>query len=693
MGKRLQSKVKKLALAYQTGWEYMPGDEEPGSVVTDIFLDMAEDNRQRYSRIWQKQEQVFQGAVPESEKSAGEFAGELAVKVSPEEHGKWLEKGSQAYMETGQGAQICVRTVSPLQLTSAKLQYAIYRKGLCAWLAWEAGQGQDSLALFRQSGKELAHPLFRWYFRGLFDGRADFCFEVKFHRKALPAGALGGKWTVSDGEAVFPAAWKQTEQGYFLEGRTPGFAGNLEGQTYEVRLAVPSEEALSEEWAETLCGGYGLRVGAEEREPGLCITDTAVEGAGQILPFGVSLEEACCCYLSCDRIMAGAEGEILLRFREIFLREERLPEPHSREYEKLYKKYPWLGQSETVREWQAEDTFWEYFDGNRWRILPGSDGWKTGCPGRGQGERSFSWRRPRDMKPCVVEGEEHFYIRLRLARVQNAYALYYRKSIPVLEGIRFWAKERLALPERQKIPRPGEMKGESMFLGFDREVTPDNRWYTGAGSRSFTREEIRGTGVRFGREAFWVEPAGKEPENLACFCPNYVPLRMAPEEGVPGHAEWQIRKGDIFHLEPANMGVLEAECLSDICCAGAGVPVVSARQAAEHRFAHFGRMLTLWDMELMLQERYPLLRVRACVFRREAGRLEVELACLDGLNDSVREQWEREYRDNWHVRLTEIRDWLEETLSRSGPVWLQKCSVRCSFPDRGNGENGTSHGR
>ena len=243
MRKGSQTMIKKLALAYRTGWEYIPEGEEAGSVLTDIFLDMAEGNRRRYEHIWRKQELVFQKVIPEQGYHAGKLSGELAVKASGEEHGKWLEEGSEVYMLQEQGMPVRFQTVGSLQLTSAKLRYAVYCKGLCAWLTYDSdGEEQSSLALFRQGGKELSRPVFRWYFRALCDGMEDFSFGVEFRRAARPGTLLPGRWTVSDGKTIYPADWCQTASGFRLEGSTPEFAKNLRGEMYELRLELSPKE-------------------------------------------------------------------------------------------------------------------------------------------------------------------------------------------------------------------------------------------------------------------------------------------------------------------------------------------------------------------------------------------------------------------------------------------------------------------
>lgn len=673
------AKIKKLALAYETGWEYRPGSEEAGSVLTDIFMEMAKRNQERLKRVWEKQEMVFLKAVPEPEEVLGGRKGTLLIKASGAEDGKWLEEGTKVSMPREEGRPLRFRTVRSLQLTSARLKYAVYCRGLCAWLAYEAKEGEPGpVPLFQAAGEALAHPVFRWRFPGLCDGREEVCFRADFGKEECPAPALSGSWTVSDGETELPLEWRQTEDGCLLKGQTPEFAANLKGEPYEIRLELSAEEELPEEWLKTLYGGFFLTRDAEEAETDICLTDDDAGSGKRLLPFGSSPEEASCCYLSCDRIIAGEEKEIILRFRESVLLEERIPEPLPEEYKKLYKKYPWLRTVETVQEWKVGETKWEYFNGTLWRILPGSEDWQTFC-GTEEGERAYRWVRPADMEPCMAGGEEHFYLRLRLSRVSNAYAAYYRKWIPVLENIRFSAGKRRMAPNAQLLPERKKAGEERMYLGFTGGITPGNCWYTGEGACSFAQEQIKGAGELFGRTAFWVEWTERRAGELSCLAANYVPIRQEPEEGEgdeDGEEELQIGAGTEFYAQPRDMGILDAVCPSEVRYDGAGVPVRQEKKAAENYFMHFGRMLTPMDMELMLQERYPFLKIGFLAFRQKERRLDIELALVEGEKLSpMPETSEKEARK----KLPEIREWLETAVSKQGALWLKDCCVHCTL--------------
>lgn len=713
--KEWEIRVKKLALAFGTGWEYMPGSEEPGSVLTDLFLEMERENRERYEKIGERHKQAFLKVVPERETETAKLKTALSVKVSGEHDGKMLEEGTEVYAFSTQEEMVRFRTVSPVRLTAAKLCCVIRRRGLSAWLTYQEGDGFPA-EFFQPAGRELAHPVFRWRFRGTWDGRENFSFTLKFKAGAAEQIPLAGIWTVACGQDHYEAQWEQSEEGFRLSGDCPGFAGHLEGEVYELRLEFPAGEEVTEGWMKALCGGIVLEEKEHGLEPELCITDEGACGSVSLRPFGSALNPAACCYLACDRAVAGRAGELEIRFAESYETEEQLPEPEPKEYERLYKKYPWLRQRETVQDWAAGETAWEYFNGSFWRALPGSQYWQTGCHPNRTGEKRYRWTRPTDMQPCMIEGEEHFYLRLRLCRVQGAYSACWRKYIPVLENILFSSGECHMEPEGQDVPEPGEALASALYLGFDREITADNCWYTGKEGFSFAPGQIKGERKYFGRrQACWAEladgtPIGKILEEPACFLPNYVEILQYeddPQHGEdlqhredPQHGE-DLQYGDdsrkerdeeelspnipeqtAYYVETNAAGMLDAVSVAETRYDRAGAPVREEREAAGHFFSHFGRLTTVMDMEILLQERYPFFRVENCLFRREGGELEVVLAAAGKGRRGLAESencWKNcpEPGERQEDMTAEIGEWLEHTIHKIGPVWLQRVRVRC----------------
>lgn len=684
-----QIRIKKLALSYGTGWEYLPESREAGSVLTDIFLDMELENQNRFGRIWEKQEREFLSIVPEAREEPRRLETALSVKAAGENDGRWLEADTRVYTMTEQGSLLGFRTVSPLRLTAAGLRWVIRRRGLWAWLCYQEGD-TFPVSLSAAGDRVLAHPVFRWRFKGLCDGHDSFFFAVEFQETVNPETELSGTWTVSDGRNSYPGVWQQSSAGMYLTGESPAFAENLEGGIYELRLELSMEETLPEEWLRALAGSIVLREEAASPEPELCLTEIGPGGSDRVLPFGNEPETAACFYLACDRAAGGAPGELTLQFAEEYETEEKCPEPEPKEHSKLYRKYPWLRRTEQMQEWRAEETLWEYFNGRIWCALPGSGDWNTGCRPEEPGERLYRFSIPKDISPCSVEGEEHIYLRLRVTKAEGAYAPYYRKRIPVLKGIRFRTEERVLEPKERDVPDIREAGEKKVYLGFDREILPDNCWYTGNGWRRFEPEQIKGRGKRFGKEAFWVE-LPVEAEELTALLPNYAVVRQEVKEtkeaeetketeemkeAEPG----QFPEKTVFYVESGEMGVLDAVSVTDARYDRAGAPIQEEKESAGHFFSHFGRMLTIADLEQMLRERYPFFRAEDWAFCPEQGELEVRLAMLPQAEEGT------------EGRLQEVSGWLSGAVRRMGAVWLQGVKVKCILSEEKHPAGKYSHG-
>ncbi len=120
-------------------------------------------------------------------------------------------------------------------------------------------------------------------------------------------------------------------------------------------------------------------------------------------PFGKEPSVDCVLYLSCDELFRTADAEIAL---EIVLADTAaVPAPNP-----------------------SDDLVmaWEYFDGKRWRLLgrssprgnmPGGEdfGFHDGSKAFSQGG-TVSFRRPKDMEVCEVNGEEQRWFRVRMEK-------------------------------------------------------------------------------------------------------------------------------------------------------------------------------------------------------------------------------------------------------------------------------------
>lgn len=671
-----ETRIKKLALAYHTGWEYAPGSREAGSVLTDLFVDMMRDNQERYKNIWEKHRQEFLAVIPPQECKEHRLKTGLAVRVSGESHGGRLARKSRVYLAPEEGSPMYFAAQEQIQLTAARLVCAIYQKGLCAWQTYRGSRDgtQDAfgIPLFQAVGTQLCHPVFCWYFQDLCCSKASVRFRVEFDKQPDSESfwedrILPGSWTISDGTNAYPLEWLQSKDGCVIQGDTPAFAGNLEEIRYELCLEIPGEEELSSVWLEILCGEISFIEEDACREPELCLTAAGACDGKRLLPFTDEPDTAACCYLACDAAGALKGMEAAFRFTEKYQTEENPPPPVPREYRKLYKKYPWLKVSSlNMQEWRVRETMWEYFDGSLWRELPGSREWKIGCRLGESAERLFRWKVPKDIRPCSVEGEEHIYIRLRPVRVDNAYAACYRKEIPVLENFCLEISERRIQPTERKLPDVSEAEQSRMYLGFDREITCDNRWYADSKCVAFSAGQIKGRAERFGREAFWVELECREPIVLSCLYANYVEILELSEEGEPRDFDVKLPMGTVFHVETDRFGVLDAVSVYD----GRGTVPWKERQWRRSFPAGFGRVVSVSDINVLVQNRYPPVKVFSCEYIEKDRELAVVLE-----HSADRRALQK--------LLPEIGEWLEETLHQTGLLWLSDCRVACMIKDAG----------
>ncbi|MCM1527170.1 MAG: hypothetical protein NC091_07990 [Bacteroides sp.] len=679
-----------MAYTYSTGWEYMPGSSEAGSVLTDAFLDMVEENRRHCEGAFERHAKEFRSAVPCSQKEIRGLKAGVCVRAAEADHGKRIGRGTVVYTIPDGGTLLRFVTEREVRLTAAKLLYAVRQRGLRAWLVSEGDKSWNAsdISPCSEEGTEICRPTFVLRFRNLCNGRSAVRFFPEFGtdrdgnsgREGDDAGEPGLPecWQISDGIHSYPLELRAGERSE-LYGDTPDFAANLSDTLYELRPDPTFWEKTMEPWAGKPCGEFALREERESRAPQLCLTETAACDGERVLPFTDAPETASCCYVACDGALAGRPEEICLKFTISYETEERnladvsgqMSDRTSARYARLYRKYPWLKMSEAVEEWKVAETLWEYFDGNLWRPLSGSGKREMGCGMGSSGEQIRKWKMPADMQPCVVQGEEHFYLRLRAVRVDNAYAARYRKTIPVLEHIRFEAGGRRLAPESCDLPDL-DAADTALYLGFDRDVTCENRWYTGEKAVCFTGEQILGRGVRFDREACWVRWEESEDGTLETLRANYVEIAQVPEtfEENMGSLPDTLRlpAGTMFHVETAGQGVADAISVSDARYDGGRAVIWDEEWWREGYFAHYGRLVSVADIGLLLRKSYPAVRLCSCDYAADAGELRLFL--------DVAENAERETAQ---ILLPEIREWLEAAMRRMGALWMKDCFVRCTL--------------
>lgn len=661
-----------MALAFHTGWAYLPGEDEPGSVLTDCFLEMAADNRKRFEKVWDKQKQQLLQILPKEEEKEGLLYSAISVTATEECDGKWLPCDTRMYFVSNGGDLFWFGTMADIRLTFASLGCVVHRKGLYAWMTACDGKSGE-IPLSEKHGEEVEHPVFRWRFPDLCNGMEECRFRVLLPEKTLQEDPVQKAMAeaviyLSDENSRCLMKQERTPEGLWWSAGTPQFAENGKGTKYEICL----EAAAGEPFWETFSGELALQEEAWKEEYKRC------------LPFGRSLEENACFYMACDRILARDCKEVTLEYRESFVTEENLPpEENKKQYDKMYKKYPWLEEYRRVGEEKAVETVWEYFDGKQWCMIPQSREWKTGCKTEDKtdgGKKRFTWAPPKDREACSIDGETHFYLRLRLLVSKQAHGMYYRRQIPVLEEICLSVPARKWMPAKQVIPKAPEC-GEEWYLGFDRPISSENKWclkYRGTKETgeevwgqtmfSFQDRQLEGEAVRFGEKAFWVKMQDTDwngiwqiplKEVSVRFLPNYVEIREEPQNF--GAKLWKETGEESIGMSvnAGKYGMLDARTVKPVRRKGGNVSLTGAGKS-EEEMGRFGRLVTFMDVETWLTQHFPCLEKVNCSWREETE----ELFLLCYAHEALTKEQEKE-----------IREALEDALRKKGSLWLSGCRI------------------
>ncbi len=668
-------RIKKLSLSYATGWEYRPGEEEAGSVFADVFLVLMAENRKRYERLWEKHRAEFLQAVPGETTETGWQKCGISIAAPKECSAMLLPEGTEAFTVSEQGQLLQFVTKEDIRLEAAGLLFAIYEKNGVSWLVHKGqepkgheskGHASMEIPLFKEAGERLYKPFYEWSFSNLCNGLLSLCFTVSFEQKEAVEQLL---WTVSDGTDTYCLHFSQQDGEIQLLGDTPAFAKNLQETSYMVRVTACGTEGFSAEQKKLFSAGFSLEERQTERKPQIVLTQEGGSREESFMPFGREPEEGLCLYLACDGVFAGESNSITVSFDEVYIQEERLPPKHPADYEKALKKYPWLAVPETVYEWKTAETVWEYFDGSVWCVIQDSHTWEAACK-----KKEVHWEhrftRPSHMCACVVDGKEHFFIRCRILKADNAYALYYRKYIPVWKRVRLSAD----FPKRVFAGTDvgEEHAGERMYFGFDAPLFEDSSFLLQMKEEASGRilqhryfpgkEPIRGEGEYYGLRAWWLvwEKKTEEQLTLLKLWHNYVEVLQAADRD-------KVSAGAIFSVRAVGQEVLQSRYTVGTRYESGGMPYPDTADNRADFFRHFGRLLTADDICCFCRERYPFLKTLFC-YMESGDKLVLELC-------------EKEAGGRQEI-LSEIEEGLKTALFYRGNLWLQRCMVSVRWKEK-----------
>lgn len=706
--------LKKLAAAYGTGWEYREHDGEAGSVLAEVVLSLFELNEKRYEHIWEKQKREFLQLAPEPEAEASCLNGLAAVLTGDRRDGYILPVGSIFTAVTESSEILYFATQESIQLSAAVLERAYYETGGSVYRAYDREEQENlSFSLFREEGEKVKSLKLHWSYKNLCNGLESVDWEAGFTGTGdltevyrFCANPERTRITLTDGDTEYELMAVYDEDGevearegngigedspgqFRLCADTPDFARKLQETVYDICL-----EILDPHEGKKLSGLLmGLVLKLTERgkawKPQLYLTDLLQTVGDVVLPFTEEPDSYACCYIGCDGAFARTDVDITIHFQESYRVEELLPEEKPEEYKKKMKKYAWMLPEDKVLDWCCTETIWEYYNGTGWRPLPGSSDWNTGCTKEDREVRN-SFKLPGDIQACVMEGEEHYYLRLRLVHVQDAYTRYYHKYIPVLKDVTFTCPPRHYEAEHRGNPGMDlEELSDRMYFAFSHklpsrvciELTHESSERVYKGEWEIGPEKESGWKEMFGYYGYWVtvmqdmfsgmksgsveavrwQDGEKKRLILSGLWCNPVKLRQIYMEGdIRERNPGEITE-DMILTPVQDPDRILAIALENFYLAGDGSALPDPVKAAGHYFTGQGRVVNKGDLEKLLKERYSWIE-EVAITMMQNKQLTITLC---GLIQSNKQEAQQQ----------EIQGWLESCLEQNGCWWLRECEI------------------
>lgn len=654
----LWARLEAYVRAYLPWWRYERDGLEPEAALLTALGSLLEDTAARLERLPEKHELEFLSAFGGQPRPAQPPLAWAAVSAP------WSERipAGTAFYLSGDGERLW-RAQQEVWAGPCRLAHQVFageKSGKLIPLPPPEPGAPTRLFDFRPPGAQRREA--RFSCPDAFASCQGCAAALVF---AQTSGALlkfladreAVSWLLEDGEGRIALAPPRLEEDRLLFELPPA----PEGRALLVQVqdgAVPPAGPVGAVFAQTR---------REELPAGLLLTEEGVEQGGKTFrPFGEELGPWRSCCVSCPDALSLRGAEVTLAWTaSLGSREWLLPGMEEEQpLRPVMRRLP--PEPPKIREVYGDRTVWEYWDGEGWRQLPGTEGYAhVFGPLREEPvrlEARFLW--PEDAKPCALQGRMGCWLRWRLQAAEGWSVLPRRCRFPEITDLRVSAalrgapvklEGRCGLEEafspveagRPLFP-PLTGKGNVWWLGFEpppegealdlwlamEARTPGGRltaWeaVSDRGERPLSLEDgtgglghsgvlslrdIRGKRtVRFGKKLWWLglrDEAGTVAGNasapiLTALNCGAVLLRSEGDGAcVPGEALRPLRGGAVSgRVCTGGFGGWGAE--------GDGQALLRARNLRRH----LGRGMSEPDVDSLLRDTLPDVRRTRCVRR------------------------------------------------------------------------------
>lgn len=460
--------------SYLPQWRYDPSGGEPESAVLCAAVELIEESRSRLACLPQKHELEFLRGWALEPLEADPICA-YASLTAPE--GMPVREGTEFYM-SGDGSRLW-STAEDAQAEPARLTEQFLTKNGTVIPLPSPAPGQPA-CLFDFHREGLPGPELRFSHPDAFSSQHGCQIELTLARTSSQLLELlrgGAHWSlVCASEDDVPLASP------ILTGNTLRFSLPAAPDGCALRAGLPPVSLPS-----GFIGEVTVRTERLELPLALAWDGNASLSGERWLPFGQVPEPWRICCLSCPDALKLRGAWLTVSFALSFQRyEELLPGMEKPpEYRPVMRRLP--PPPPPVRDIRAEQVLWEYWNGQTWLPIPGTERFSGSFAGTARGavqiRARFLW--PEDAAPCEAGGQSGVWLRWRIGSAGNAGWLPRRCYPPEITGMRFsalleessvsvslrtWSDSRfypLSDPHAS-FCSAASLEGDCWWLGFDR---------------------------------------------------------------------------------------------------------------------------------------------------------------------------------------------------------------------------------
>ena len=455
--------ILEKAKAYTPEWRFEPEELDAGGVLADIFAGMFYETVDRFNRVPYRNYIEFLNMLHVSKNPATPARGYVKFDVNtPDVRGVHIKKGTQMYADDpeGQGRDVVFETERSFDATAAKIDKILLvdaKKDIIEPADFEEGPigffganpekniqrheiclgHEDMLALRQPCIVEIRPKM-----------SVGMITEKAIGRLTDPSFA---RWEYFDGEgwSPFDEIRAENETVVAVKSSDRPIRRQDEENPYMIRCSMSGGEDKNDIFVQ----GVDLRtsLAQEWTSPDeVYFNDKPIDIVSGGYCFGRQPVAYDCFYISSDEVFGkrGAQISLSLQMRTIV--DKQITPDQLYEFNKFIIDK--RDKVAVVEEIYISEITWEYWNGSGWRpFKPTGDVNPFSC--RREGQLSLSFVCPADIQKVEVNARENYWIRARVAFIENNFSLTGDRLLPFVKDLKITYRYSEMLPARHILTR------------------------------------------------------------------------------------------------------------------------------------------------------------------------------------------------------------------------------------------------